>query len=349
MSEEERSGAASTSGRSPPQTFSTDQVASRQRQAYWKEAVCDAIANVDVTCLDVDAFSGRVRWRGVDFGGGRSAILVEAAAMPLVARRGARQLARDHEPFLGLTFQRKGRATIEQAGQNSLFRPGDINLLDGTQRYKMAFEDPYEHVVLKVPYERLAPLLPAGGHWRGRVVSGASPLGGVLNAHMNAVAATLDRLDSASQSTLLETTIGLIALAFTDDLRKFAGDAGTVRRALILRAMQFIAWHLADPGLSATVVAAALGVSTGYLQHAFQGAGTTVGAEIRRRRLERCRDDLADPLRAGEHIGEIALRWGFRDIPHFSRAFKRQFGVTPREHRALAAENRGRRNSGNGR
>jgi AraC-like DNA-binding protein len=321
--------------------FSTDEVAPHERHAYWKEAICDAITNVDMTCRgDEEAFQGRIRWHGVDLGGGNSVTFVQATAMPQVACRGARQLARQREPFLGLTFQRKGAATIEQAGRTNILQSGDICLLDVTQRYKMVLEEPFDDLVLMVPYERLAPLLPSGGQWRGRVLRGTSPLGGVLNAHVDAVAAALERLDLDSRKSLLETTIDLIALAFTDELRKFAGDASTVRRALVLRAMQFIDGHLADPALSAVSVAAALRVSTSYLQHAFQAAGMTVGSHIRRRRLERCRADLADPLRSGEHVSEIAMRWGFADMPNFSRAFRRQFGLSPRGHRALTANRR---------
>lgn len=85
-------------------------------------------------------------------------------------------------------------------------------------------------------------------------------------------------------------------------------------------------------------VAAALRLSVGYLHELFRGAEMAVAEHIRRRRLERCRDDLADPQHAGLQIAEIALRWGFRDMPNFSRNFRREFSISPREHRAFAAE-----------
>ena len=69
----------------------------------------------------------------------------------------------------------------------------------------------------------------------------------------------------------------------------------------------------------------------------FHTAGITVGSFIRQRRLERCRADLSDPLRAGERITEIALRWGFNDMPHFSRVFRATFGATPSDFRAASA------------
>jgi len=342
MSIETISSSAGGAGALQTHSFSTDTVSPRERYAFWKEAIFESIAKVDIDCRDADRFGGRVQWRRVDFGGGKQAILSEVAAPPLTARRGAHQLARARESSVGLIFQRKGTATTEQSGRNNVLRPGDIGLIDVTQQYRLGLEEAFDHLVLMLPYERLAPLLPAGGHWRGCVVRASSPFGGVLNAHVKAVAAALDRLDAVSRVALLDNTIELVALAFTDELRKFAGDASTVRRALVLRASQYIDRRLADPRLSAVSIAGALGVSAGYLQHSFQSMRTTVGAEIRRRRLERCRDDLADPLRAGEQVGEIAMRWAFSDLPHFSRAFKKQFGLSPREYRAAAAELRAR-------
>jgi AraC-like DNA-binding protein len=63
-----------------------------------------------------------------------------------------------------------------------------------------------------------------------------------------------------------------------------------------------------------------------------------VGTHIRRRRLERCRAELADPLHAGERVTEIALRWGFNDMPHFSRVFRAAFGASPRDYRSARLE-----------
>lgn len=54
---------------------------------------------------------------------------------------------------------------------------------------------------------------------------------------------------------------------------------------------------------------------------------------IRHRRLARCAADLRDGSQDHLPITEIAFRWGFSDAAHFSRAFKQQFGVAPRDYR----------------
>ena len=58
-------------------------------------------------------------------------------------------------------------------------------------------------------------------------------------------------------------------------------------------------------------------------------SGESVGAYVRRRRLERCYADLVSG-RAGS-VAEIAVRWGFRSSSHFSRVFRRCYGAAPRE------------------
>src|SRR5690606_35401872 len=111
--------------------------------------------------------------------------------------------------------------------------------------------------------------------------------------------------------------LDLIALTFAGALRDYGGGVSTVQGALVARARSFVESRLGDPALSAATVAAALGISQGYLHRLFHATGTTIGDHIRERRFARCRAQLAYPLHAGEHVTEIALRWGFNDMPHF--------------------------------
>jgi len=61
-----------------------------------------------------------------------------------------------------------------------------------------------------------------------------------------------------------------------------------------------------------------------------------VAATIRRRRLERCRADLARPDLRQQLIQTIAARWGFTSTTAFSRTFRTAYDITPRDYRADA-------------
>ncbi|MQS17113.1 helix-turn-helix domain-containing protein [Streptomyces kaniharaensis] len=88
---------------------------------------------------------------------------------------------------------------------------------------------------------------------------------------------------------------------------------------------------LADPGLSAAMLAGRLNVSVRTLHRAFATTQESVTAYIRRRRLEEARLALSSqPGRPA--ISEIAAHWQFADSSHFSRAFKRQYGQAPTDY-----------------
>jgi AraC-like DNA-binding protein len=79
------------------------------------------------------------------------------------------------------------------------------------------------------------------------------------------------------------------------------------------------------------MVAAGTGLSARYINDLFRDEQTSLIRHVWQRRLENCRKELLSPLHSGHQISEIAMRWGFNDLSHFSRAFRQRFGCAPRE------------------
>jgi AraC family transcriptional regulator len=103
-------------------------------------------------------------------------------------------------------------------------------------------------------------------------------------------------------------------------------DARVRRSAVLDRVVDRLESDLGAPPALDNLARLA-GLHPHHLMRAFrQQRGETIAGYVRRRRLE-----IADAeLRHGElPLVEIALRAGFCDQPHFTRAFRRQFGVTP--------------------
>ena len=65
--------------------------------------------------------------------------------------------------------------------------------------------------------------------------------------------------------------------------------------------------------------------------------GPTVTELIRGYRLDRILAGLRSPAAAGDSISQVAARWGVHDMPHFSRAFRARYGMTPSQARHEAA------------
>ncbi|HEY7608109.1 MAG TPA: helix-turn-helix domain-containing protein [Alphaproteobacteria bacterium] len=318
------------------QRLTTDGLAERDQYPYWKEAVCGIFVGLDCSRQARGAFHSAVLRRTFALEGGGSASFIDVVSEAQNALRSPRQIRRATDACIMLAFQTRGPGTLRHGEDVAHLAPGDMVLYDSTRPYEFVFDRPFSQLVLKFPHERLAPRLPRTPNWLGRPVAATSPLGHVLAGHLAAVSSTIDHVDPTLRPGLIDRTMDLIALTFAGAARDFAGAGTTVQAALVARAKRCIETRLADPALAAGEIAAALGVSPGYLHRLFHAAGTTVGSHIRARRLERCRADLADPLHAGERITEIALRWGFNDMPHFSRVFRAAFGQGPRDWRAAA-------------
>ena len=84
------------------------------------------------------------------------------------------------------------------------------------------------------------------------------------------------------------------------------------------------------------MIAAAHHVSLRSLHQHFHDEGLTVAGWIRQRRLESCRQDLADPALADRPVAAIAARWGFSSAGDFSRVFRAVHGLPPAEYRMSA-------------
>jgi AraC-like DNA-binding protein len=92
------------------------------------------------------------------------------------------------------------------------------------------------------------------------------------------------------------------------------------------RVRQHVSEHLSEK-LDLATLATAAGVSHSQISHAFQREmGMSAARYVRRERLRRARE----LLRQGRQVKEIAYSLGFCDEFHFSKVFKKEFGVSPK-------------------
>jgi AraC family transcriptional regulator, positive regulator of tynA and feaB len=110
------------------------------------------------------------------------------------------------------------------------------------------------------------------------------------------------------------------------------------RAALRTEIRRYVRTHLQDPALGPASIARAYAISVRALHGLFEDADESVAGLVRRERLSRCLEDLERS--SGGSITEVGFRWGFSDAAHFSRVFKREFGITPSDVRHGVAANR---------
>lgn len=161
----------------------------------------------------------------------------------------------------------------------------------------------------------------------------ATPLLGGMAWHLKE---TLDDLPP----TLAELFLGNLLAALAGTLA-FQGRLSVVEMPRqiqfhLQRIKTYLRLHLRNPALSVKDVAQALDLSVSHIHRVFAHEGRTVSDWLWGERLAGCAADLSSPAQAHRSVGEIALAWGFNDVSHFSRAFKKRFGVAPKAWRSHA-------------
>lgn len=165
-------------------------------------------------------------------------------------------------------------------------------------------------------------------------VSATSGIGRVFSGLLSAVAESFDDINDmlagSIEAALPQFLLGSLFGEGADQLR---GGSVAVRAGVLQRIWRRIEARLEDPDVSLADVAAEQGLSVRYVQKLFEESGQSFTNYLRKRRLEQSRADLANQLNVDISITSICFRWGFNDAATFSRAFREEFGQSPREYR----------------
>ncbi|MFC7051020.1 helix-turn-helix domain-containing protein [Emcibacter nanhaiensis] len=253
--------------------------------------------------------------------------LVQCACDHLTGFRRASEIANTNEAYFSILLLRKGREFIT-AGQNDLhLQENDILLWDSTQNMSFEVPERLEKTTLIIPETALTSVFPQAHDYAGTVISGSSGMGALLGRHIMSLHGEMWSLGENHLTSLMRPTLQILATALTGETEVLQS---TNRRMTLARIKNYIVMNLKDFDLSPSRIASEMGISTRYLHILFREEGSTVSAWIKKCRLHKCREDLAIAKTTGLSITEIAYKWGFNDLSHFSKSFKEEFGLSPR-------------------
>ncbi|MGW7412140.1 AraC-like ligand-binding domain-containing protein [Streptomyces sp. NPDC054863] len=177
---------------------------------------------------------------------------------------------------------------------------------------------------------------------RGRLPLDSSGMSRVLASYLQSLAEEASALDEAAGARLGATGLDLASGFFAEQIGIQERLPPETRRQVLLAAIDtFIEDNLAEPRLTPETVAARHHISVRHLHQLFRHRPETVAARIRRRRLERCHQDLASPHLSAVPVYAIAARWGLASADRFSRSFRAMYGMAPGQHRSLALSTHG--------
>ncbi|MDX2642249.1 helix-turn-helix domain-containing protein [Streptomyces sp. PA03-1a] len=217
-----------------------------------------------------------------------------------------------------------GGLSLTEAGRTVQVPPGTMCVRDAQVPREFSYRPGTRARVLLLPSETLTgtgldqlPTL--------TVISQKAPEARLLLGQLHLIRRMRGELSPAGVHAAQQSVVQLLAGALM--ARGVSADPA-FRPSLRTAARNCVEARLLDPHLSPAEVARTLSVSVRTLHRAFAEVDESLMAYVRRRRLERAREELV-ALGGRYTVSAVAARWHFADVSHFSRAFKRQFGETP--------------------
>jgi AraC family transcriptional activator of tynA and feaB len=255
--------------------------------------------------------------------------LLDCAASPFLGHRSESVMGERPESVFGFQFVRRGVELVREPGRQVALTAGDVVLWDGWQPTEVEVIEPFVKRTLLMPRDRVLSVCPRLADVGALPPLGESGAARLLVRYVNALAA--EELEPAAEAAAADAALELLRAAVEPSVPTSRGAKRAALRASVRR---YVRAHLQDPQLGPEMIARAHAISVRALHALFEDSDESVAGLVRHERLARCFEDLE--LATGGSVTEVAFRWGFRDAAHFSRVFKRAFGVTPSEVRVTA-------------
>lgn len=312
--------------------FSDPQSAVAPDARAWRDLLREHFVSLDVARAGED-LSGSV---GSQLVGHLQ--LSAVASVSQEVRRNPGLIRRDSQSLLQIGLLRRGRALVSQDGRQAELGPGDFVLYETARPFEWSLREPpdgpqWELAVFTWPRASFSLSESRSRELTARVHRGGSGMPRVIGGLLCGLLAEGSAVSEGSAIAFADHLGELLSVALLDGAVPSA--PGTDR--LLRQADDCIDSSLSDPGLNPETVARAIGVSTRQLHRMFAGRETTVMQTIRLRRLEGARRELLSSLACDRSLREIARNWGFPDPDAFSRAFRQEYGVSPRRYQAQRA------------
>lgn len=297
-----------------------------ERAEYWRNSVCDQFVP-----LAVEPDGGTLRGRVA--GGNVAEIRMRRmrATRHRFERRGA-DIARTDPEVLHLLHMDHGETLVEQDDRTASVRAGDLLLYDSTRPFRFRTDDDFQFTICLLP-KRLLPVPErVQRQWTARTLSTTGGVAAAVAPFLCSLARATPDADAAQQLALQQAMVSMYVALLSE-----AGIGGNPPAVNLSLAKSFIARNLGDPRLAPADVAAACSISVSYLHRLFANDDATVAGYVREQRLQAVHRDLLDAA-VEEPVAHVAERWGITDPAHFSRMFKKRFGISPGELRRAARQ-----------
>jgi AraC-like DNA-binding protein len=300
--------------------YTTSSVEHAQRFEYWHDAVCKHCIPASSERLTSEAFSGSLAVNAIG-----TLKVSEHAASSLRWVRAAEHIRKGPNDNIWASLMASGEGRLSQDGRQVIQRPNELVLYDAARPFQYELTTGSIYIV-EIPRQLLTFRSRGAESLTATRISEGLPVVGLLG-RMIYEAAHLHFPDEQSTTASLFASAVVDLLAAALELQSGYVGQVTSHEALVQRTKAYIDGHLDVASLDLEGLAATQGVSSRTLTRAFAQQGCTPMHWLWKRRIE----GSYCALKEGHvrNVTEAALGFGFSDLSHFSRTFKKTYGFSP--------------------
>jgi AraC family transcriptional regulator, positive regulator of tynA and feaB len=314
-------------------SFSTANVPGRRKLRFWNEISSETFAPMEVVARDPEAFEGKLSREHLGPIG-----LAEVCTSPGVVHHTELHVARADDRGYTLVAPLAGGFHVDLGTQPAFeLRVGEFCLIDHCRPYRLTHVESGRTFCVGLGRRLLREFIPEPDRVVGMRMQPVCSTSRMLVSLLQNLSQEMEQgcvggTTPALAHSLAHSLASFIAAAYSEVAEVSDESVLHTRRAAI---KGYVDERLHDAQLRPAEVARHFGISDRYLRLIFESEGEPLSAYLLRRRLEGCARQLRDALWRGRTITEIAFAHGFNSATYFGHAFKRRFGMTPTDYRAI--------------
>jgi AraC-like DNA-binding protein/mannose-6-phosphate isomerase-like protein (cupin superfamily) len=304
------------------QSLTTSDKKPSERLEFWQEIVCKKYVSA----------SAETKVRGDEFAGSLTSselgplVVAELDAPLHFWSRKPQHVHNDGQEVFIVSLIQQGAGELTQRGRSAQLGPGDLVIYDSGATFDYALRAKTQ--LVKIPRRLLESKLDRPHDFLALKIDRKNPLSSILGDLLSCCLEIDLSLDLSPRTAKRLSNAIVDLLVSICDLERDTLPETQISGPLE-RVVRFARANLDDPELGPDALAGAAAISMRTLSRLFGALGTTPMRWVWSERLEASRTSLLQ----GEvrSVTEAAFAHGFSDLGHFSRSFKRTFGISPQK------------------
>ncbi|NOT66990.1 MAG: helix-turn-helix domain-containing protein [Methylophilaceae bacterium] len=308
--------------------LSTEDIPLRERRDWLQEIIRQEYTKVEITpSADGELLNEMTfySWEKLRLS------IIRSHAITLERLRGEPYLLSQDNYFAVIPLS--GDYVLEQNGREVFLQPGDMAIYDATQTHRLQCSRNFSKLIISIPRAMMRDRMAGIEHCTALRIPGNAGIGLVTSSFIRSAANQADTFSENQISALSLHALDLLTLALAS-VQPQTFNLSRSRLISLNLVKDFVERHLSDSTLDTSMIAAGVDLSPRYINDLFSDEDNSLMRFVWQRRLENCRKDMLNSVYQSLQISEIAYRWGFNDMSHFSRAFRQRFACSPSALRA---------------